>query len=398
MRVVYARTQFCFDLKAGGSVGHTLGVLSGFKKNGCSLKVISNEPFIGIDEFENSIIWPKMKKPNWVGEFFYNLYASHKVKKEILGFKPDFIYHRYTGYTFFVAKLAKELNIPLILEFNSFDTWKIKHWIKSKNFLKHAFHQCVNYEIVKHIEGYNLQTTGLIVVVSQALKDDLINMGIAEDKILFVPNGIDPDVFNPEAADNEKTRKDLNIENNKLIVGFSGTFGPWHGIPQLTEAIDIILGERLISNIHFLIMGEGQLWKQMARKLSKYRDITFTGIIPYSEIQDYLAVCEILVSPHNPPVDGKEFFGSPTKLFEYMSMGKGIVASNLGQIGQVLKDNQNAILVAPGDVTGLVEGILRLAEDEGLRERLGKNAREDVIANYTWKNNVERVIDRLKML
>jgi len=128
------------------------------------------------------------------------------------------------------------------------------------------------------------------------------------------------------------------------------------------------------------------------------KHVTFTGIVPQGDGPKYLAACDIFSSPHVPNPDGSPFFGSPTKLFEYMAMGKGIVASKLEQIGEVLQNEQNALLVTPGDVGELTEGILRLADDKRLRERLGEKAREDVIANYTWEKNTERVIDRLKAL
>ena len=133
IKIAYVRTQFWFNLKAGGSVGHTLGVLKGFKSNNCEVKIISNEKFFGIEDFDYRVIKPKYKR--FLGESIYNFYAKNRFKKHILKFNPDIIYHRYTGNTFFVAKIAKELNIPLILEFNSFDTWKMQHWSASRNAL-----------------------------------------------------------------------------------------------------------------------------------------------------------------------------------------------------------------------------------------------------------------------
>ena len=63
----------------------------------------------------------------------------------------------------------------------------------------------------------------------------------------------------------------------------------------------------------------------------------FTGLVEQEEGPEYLAACDILASPHVPNADGSPFFGSPTKLFEYMAMGKAIVASNLDQIGETLR-------------------------------------------------------------
>lgn len=398
VRVAYIRTQFWFGLKSGGSVGHTLGVLNGFRENGCKIKIISNERFLGVDDFDYLAIEPKLKKPAWVGELLYNFYAKEKFKKEISKFQPDFIYHRYTGCTFFVAKTAKELNIPLILEFNSFDTWKMKHWGKSKSCFKEFIKKYSLRNVVEWIEKYNLESIFLIVTVSRRLRTDLLKIGIPEGRILVNPNGVDPEKFNPETIKNEKCTKlkeKLEIGNSKIIVGFSGTFGPWHGIPQLTRAINRISKDQLFPGICFLLIGDGPLKADMEEQLSKYRNVMFTGEVSYLEIQYYLAICDILVSPHNPQVDGREFFGSPTKLFEYMAMGKAIVASRLGQIGRVLKDGETAILVEPGNIGKLVDGILKLVKDGHLREKLGDKAREEVVKNHTWQKNVERLITKL---
>jgi len=92
-----------------------------------------------------------------------------------------------------------------------------------------------------------------------------------------------------------------------------------------------------------------------------------------------------------PSTDGSEFFGSPTKLFEYLAMGKGIVASRLGQVGEVIIDGENGLLVEPGDADGLARAIERLAGDGELRARLGAAARETAIERYTWRHNAARV-------
>ena len=76
-----------------------------------------------------------------------------------------------------------------------------------------------------------------------------------------------------------------------------------------------------------------------------------------------------------------------------MAMSKGIVASRLGQMGDVLVDGETALLVEPGDAKALASAIQRLAESESLRNRLGEKARETAVRNYTWKHNAQRVLD-----
>jgi glycosyltransferase involved in cell wall biosynthesis len=121
--------------------------------------------------------------------------------------------------------------------------------------------------------------------------------------------------------------------------------------------------------------------------------VMFTGAVKHLEVPALLDACDILVSPHVPLADGSDFFGSPTKIFEYMAMGKGIVASRLGQIGEVLSHGKTALLVEPGNVEELRAAILRLVESPNLREQLGAAARRDAIEKHTWTRNAQNVLD-----
>jgi glycosyltransferase involved in cell wall biosynthesis len=120
--------------------------------------------------------------------------------------------------------------------------------------------------------------------------------------------------------------------------------------------------------------------------------------VGHDRVPALLDACEILVAPHVPLADGSEFFGSPTKVFEYMAMGKAIVASRLGQIGDVLVDEETALLVQPGNVGELMSAIMRLVESEDLRRSLGSKAREVAEREHTWTHNARRVLDEYKSL
>jgi glycosyltransferase involved in cell wall biosynthesis len=401
-KIVYARTQFWFNLKAGGSVSHTIGVLQGFKKNNCQILILSNEEFTGIGAYDRNVVKPRffINHFNTLGELLYNFTARKRFEKAIIAFKPDIIYHRYSGKTFFIAGIAKKLKIPLILEFNAFHTWVLKHWNINKNLPVTFFNKYILSRIVKKIEDYNINNSAFISVVSEQLKRDLMQYGVAEDKIFFCPNGVDMEKFDPSLIQKDKTdkiRNLLNLKEKKKIVGFIGTFGPWHGIYQLVDAIKSISGLEQFKSIYFLLIGDGDLKKYAENELVKYGNVIFTGNIPYSEIQNYLSLCDVLVSPHCCQIDRREFFGSPTKLFEYMAMGKGIVASRIGQIGEILENKKTGILVEPENVSQLVGGIIKLLGDDRLRTEYGANARKEVMEKYTWKKNIEKLLLEFEM-
>jgi len=124
----------------------------------------------------------------------------------------------------------------------------------------------------------------------------------------------------------------------------------------------------------------------------------FVGRVRPSDIPGYLDACDILVSPQVPLPDGIEFFGSPTKLFEYMAAGKSIVASRLGQIGEVLEHGRTALLIEPGDEAGLSEAISKLANAPQLRAQLGAAARERARERHTWAASALRVVEAYEEL
>jgi glycosyltransferase involved in cell wall biosynthesis len=159
------------------------------------------------------------------------------------------------------------------------------------------------------------------------------------------------------------------------------------------------------------MIGDGVRSDDVRRELEdgNVRDLTvLTGIVPQEEGPNYLAACDILASPHVPNADGTPFFGSPTKLFEYMAMGKGIVASDLDQLGKVLSpavratalpsgappadSPQVAVLCHPGDIGQLVAGIRFLVHDAQWRATLGANARREALGKYTWGHHVGAIL------
>jgi glycosyltransferase involved in cell wall biosynthesis len=124
--------------------------------------------------------------------------------------------------------------------------------------------------------------------------------------------------------------------------------------------------------------------------------VVLTGIVPQSEGPRHLAACDILVSPHVPNADGTPFFGSPTKLFEYMAMGKGIVASDLDQVGEILEHGRAAQMTVPGSVPSLIDGLRMLIDHPARRTALGAEARRLAVARHSWRSHTRRIVEALQ--
>ena len=115
------------------------------------------------------------------------------------------------------------------------------------------------------------------------------------------------------------------------------------------------------------------------------------GLVGREEVPAYLVVSDVLVSPH---AAVRNFIGSPIKLFEYMASGRAIVASRLAQIGEILRDEETALLVEPERSDTLADALTRLRHDPALRLRLGANAQNEARRLHSWEARVEAILAR----
>ena len=397
--MLYLRTVYWFNLIAGGSIGHTAGVINALARR-VPLEVISNDTLPEV-AYPVHVLSP-VKLPFLRNEFNELLYSFKVIMHLRHARSYDAIYQRYSGFSFAGAYLSRFLKIPLILEFNSSELWKVMHWTTKTNRLKSVARSVYNYALrlpVLHVlEWYNLSRASIIVVVSQALKETLVARGVGADKIIVNPNGVDVSKYSP-SIDGTEVRNRFKL-NGKAVVGFIGTFGQWHGVVEMCRAIIRFyeLYPRHRADVVFLLIGDGVLLAEAKRLLesSSFKEkVIFCGAVPQNEGAKYLAACDICLSPHVPNPDGTRFFGSPTKLFEYMAMGKPIIASALEQIAEILEHGETAYLVKPGDVDQLASAISALVEDKRLRERIGSNAREEAVCRYSWDGHVGKILERL---
>lgn len=382
IRIAYLRSTPSPGTLAGGAATHINGFVNAAVELGAQLNVISNDRIAGLDETRLTLIDPEpVGTTRAAFDLRNNLIFSSGLLRALDNEPVDLIYQRYGRFTWAGVEATIRTGIPFFLEYNGSEVWIGKHWDMSGML-----------PLLERFERLNLSAAARIFVVSDVERRNLLSAGIADERIVVNPNGVDVEGFRPGVG-GAAVRKELGISEQETLAGFVGTFGPWHGVLTLAEAITMLPRDY---GVRFLLVGAGRFRDEVERIIrdaGRERQVIFTGHVDHERVPALLDACDILLSPHVPLEDGSEFFGSPTKLFEYMAMGKGIVASRLGQIGDVLADEETALLVEPGNARELSEAILRLSESRELRERLGAAARQRAIAEHTWKHNAGRVID-----
>jgi len=391
---LYLRSDLSFGVRAGGSVGHIAGVVNELENFGPPPILVTTDdiPMLGA-RVEQHLVAPSEAFWNFreLPSFVLNETLERETTRVLAGRVPSFVYQRYSVNNYTGLRISRTFGVPLVLEYNGSEIWMSRHWGRP---LAHE-------KMSDRIERLNLRAADLVVVVSAAMKDEIVARGVSEDRVLVNPNGVEATRYSP-AVDGSSVRAKYGLEDY-VTVGFIGTFGPWHGAESLAHAYVKLRTSRpeLAGNTRLVMIGDGATLGEVRRILTEAgaaESTVFTGLIPQETGPAYLAACDVLVSPHVPNADGTPFFGSPTKLFEYMAMGRGIVASKLDQIGEVLEHEKTALLVPPGDVDALAAGIARLVEDRTLRECLGIEARRIALERHTWREHVRRTIEQLERL
>ncbi|MFM9941389.1 MAG: glycosyltransferase family 4 protein [Hyphomicrobiaceae bacterium] len=388
-RALHLRTDLWLGVQAGGAVAHTAGIANAFAARGMApvLAAFERNPILSAAVDERLLplpdrFWDFPEMP----AFFANTTLETSIEALLDEVRPALIYHRLAAFSFAGAQAARQRGLPMIVEYNGSEAWIARHW--GRPFREE--------ELALRIETAVLRAADRVVAVSAPLRDELIRKGVPDERIRMVMNGVNTGHFRSD-IDATPQRLALGIDPEHVVMGFIGSFGVWHGVPVLVEAYARMLDQQpqLRRSTRLLLVGDGiERPKVEARiaALGLNDNVVMTGLVAQEKAPAMLAAADILVAPHVPNTDGSSFFGSPTKLFEYMSMGRCIVASQLDQIGDVLVDDRTALLAAPGEAHALADALIRAVGDPLLRSRLGGAARAVALAQHDWRVRLDEIL------
>jgi glycosyltransferase involved in cell wall biosynthesis len=367
--------------QVGGAATHTSGVINGLLDNGVAVEMLAPERPLGTDRARFREV-PVRRILHVARGLSYSDY-SEALLAATHGLRADFVYQRHQMGSYAGLELARRLGVPLVLEFNGSEIWVERNWRSGRLLLGGE---------LERLELRNLRDASLVVVVSAPLRDFVVDQGVAAERVLVNPNGVDVDALAPYREQSPaRWRARLGLPEAPT-VGFIGTFGLWHGVKLLPALIEAV-GEA-----QWVLIGGGDLLEEVraeieARGLS--RRVRLTGVLERERALQMLACSDVCVSPHVPNPDGTPFFGSPTKLFEYMGLQRAIVASDLDQIGEVIEHERSGLLCPPGDVPPAADAVRRLLADEPLRERLALEALRRATSEHSWSAHARRILDAL---
>lgn len=207
-------------------------------------------------------------------------------------------------------------------------------------------------------------------------------------KVIY--NGVETDKFAPGVRD-ESLRARLGIAPDTTLFAFAGRLVGWKGMAVALKAL--AAPAMRDTNAKLLIVGDGPQkpeLKQLAQTLGVANRVVFHDPVPHDALPALYGAVDAGVFPSI----GDEAFG--ITIAEAMSCGKPVIASHIGGIPEVVGNEESGgLLVPPGDVTALAQAMRRLAEDAGLRTRLGSAARARIERLYTWDMSAQRLLAAL---
>ncbi|HXE26913.1 MAG TPA: glycosyltransferase family 4 protein [Stellaceae bacterium] len=324
--------------------------------------------------------------PRWIGwlkralpaavyeamELGYNLPAFIRLYRAWREFVPDVIYERYNLNLLAGIWLARLTRTPLLLEVNAPLAEE-----------RARFGGLGLGWLAREIEASIWERADRVLPVSDVLGTYCAKTGVARGRITVIPNAIDPACY--DGIDSEVAKRALGL-SGKIVLGFSGYMREWHGLDSVVEAL---AQPDLPSSLHFLLLGDGPArpaMEQRAAELGITDRLTFAGIVSREELGRHVAAFDIALQPK------AVAYASPLKLFDYMAAGKAIVAPDQANIRELLGHEKSALLFDPQQKNAMLEAILRLVQDAGLRRRLGAGARRQIDERgFTWRDNARRV-------
>jgi glycosyltransferase involved in cell wall biosynthesis len=219
-----------------------------------------------------------------------------------------------------------------------------------------------------------LKKVDCFVAISEEIKDGLLNDGFNQAKITRIPNFIDQNLFHPSGKESgDQIRKKLGFTDGKIVT-FSGRLVERKGIGVLLEAWRKIIQDR--KDVLLIILGSGPLEKKLKNQsglLGIEKNVKFCGFV--NNITNYLAATDIFVFPSFQE-------GFPNSVLEAMACGLPVIATGIGGIVDVIKDEENGLLVEPGDVNQLADALKRLLSDNDYASALGEKALNTARENY----------------
>ena len=307
-------------------------------------------------------------------EITYSVKAFLRLRAAVRAHRPDIVYERFSLFLFAGLWIRRLYGVPVILEVNS---PLFEERLENDGLRLHRLGRWAQRRIWNGAD-HVLPVTGVLARI-------VAGYGVPDERVTVIPNGVNPCRFGA-VSDIVSARAALGLPP-RLVLGFTGFIRGWNAVHRL---IDFVARYRRVFDLHVLVVGDGparESLEEHARRQGVADRLSITGTVERDEVARHVAAFDIAVLPGLTP------YSSPLKLFEYLQLGRAIVAPDSENIREILTDKENALLFDPEKEEALEAAMLRLCGDTELRRALGSGAVRTIRAkSLTWDHNADRIV------
>jgi glycosyltransferase involved in cell wall biosynthesis len=227
-----------------------------------------------------------------------------------------------------------------------------------------------------------------VVTLAETMKSDIVARGVPAERVFIVPNGVDPDAFQPRPAD-PALRERYGLGERFVIGYISNLDHPREGHETLIEATAILAAAG--RDVACLIVGEGRRRAELesiAAASGAADRIVFAGSVPHAEVPAMYALLDAFVVPRRDERAARVV--TPLKPFEAMAMARPMIVADLPALTEVAPDGERSLTYRAEDAAALAAAVGRLMDDPALAVRLGETGRAWVTRERTWAANGPR--------
>jgi len=240
------------------------------------------------------------------------------------------------------------------------------------------------YFLARMVVKYVLKKADVITCDAEHMKEEMIKLGADPKKIKIINFGVDTKKFTP--PESKELLKSKTEFKNSIVVISLRSLEPVYNIETLISAVPIVA--KKVPEIKFVIAGEGseeKKLKELAKRLNVSEKVKFVGNLSQNEVAKYLAISDIYVSTSLSDA------GIASSTAEAMASGLSVIVTESGANKDWIKQGENGFLIPVRNVNSLAEKIIFLAQNNAIREKLGKNARKTILERNDYYNEMEKM-------
>ncbi|AOH86217.1 glycosyltransferase WbuB [Sphingomonas panacis] len=363
-------------LKAQQARGWQVAAVTGTRQG---VSATTAETIDGIDFHRTPTIG---KAPPVLGELREIHALSRRVAEVAKVFRPDILHaHSPVLGALAALRVARAMRLPLVYEIRAF-------WEDAAVGNGTGREGSARYRATRMLETWAVRRADAVSVICEGLRGDLIERGIAPDKILVSPNGVDLAVFGTPLAYDQALARQIGVEDAE-VIGFIGSFYDYEGIDDLIASMPALVAAR--PSARLLLVGGGPMeaaLRAQAAASPVAGQIHFVGRVPHHEVDRYYSLVDILAYPRKRM--RLTDLVTPLKPLEAMAQRRLVAASDVGGHRELIRDGITGTLFPPGDPAGIATALADLLAHRDGWEARRERGRSFVEAERNWAVNVGR--------